>query len=178
MSYQGSLATEHNKNVIKCLGGCMGGCMVVILLVFLVFDIVGLSIGTSHPNATCYASQNIMSLSSWLVLVCSVATAVTVILIFLIIIGLCGFCTDNGGSAILASIPGMILLALSAIFGFIMNIIGIIELAYQFPSCNHEVQSVCVMVIIIVVINTMGFVGSCCGGASGNVNKNSGYTAV
>ena len=175
MSYQGNLATGNNKNVIKCLTGCMGGCMIVVLLIFLVFDIVGLSIGYSHQNATCYVNQNIMSLSSWLMLVCTVATVVTVIMIILILVGLCGFCKDDGCSMISSGMLSIVIMVLSAIFSFIMNVIGIIELAYQFPSCNHEVQSVCVMVIITIVINTMSFVGSCCGS---NTSVKSDYTAV
>jgi len=159
--FQSSNSESRFSSDSVCIGSCSVCCIVTTLLMIFAFNTTGLVIGLAQPNATCYENQNIMSLSHWLVLVTSISMASGGSLILLILLGLCSMATNNI-FAVLSSIPLVIFLVFSGLFSFIMNIIGIIELSYQFPSCKNEAHSICVMVIIIVVINTMSIYNSCC----------------
>ena len=150
---------KSKQSLLCCIGTCSVCCIVVSLLFVVAFNVGGLIVGLSHQNATCYADQNIMSLSFWLVFVTSVSIAS---LGLVLLVALCGFCgiVFKNAIVLLSSIPVIILIGCSSIFSFIMNIIGIVELVYQFPSCKNEVQPVCIAVIIIVVVNTLGIYNS------------------
>lgn len=154
---------------------CVWCCMLVITSIIVIFDIVGLAIGKTFPNATCYVNQNTMSLSLWLVVVCSAAIIVIGLIILVSIFALCGLFTHSLGK-VLAKVPCVIFLGCVSAFNCIMNIIGMIELWHQFPSCSNEVTSVSIMSIIIVIFNILFWLGTCFGISYGaNSNKKGEY---
>ena len=179
MSYQGNLATENNKGMLRCFGGCVTCMLSTILFIVFIFNAVGLAIGASNQNATCYVNQNTISLSLWLIVTCSVAMVVIAILFILVIVVTCEIFNNDGMSAFCATIPGILLLGCSTLFSIAMVIVGIIELHYQFASCIHEVKSICVMTIIVVIANLMFVFTKCCviSGKAG-ISKTSGYAEV
>jgi len=182
MSYQtfsqkSQQLTNHydaKNNIIKFLGGSIGCCAGFVFLVIFAFNVTGLIIGQMNSNATCFEEQNLLSLSEWLILTTSVAIGSQGVLLLVGILLMLSF-TDANTTALFSSLPFIFLLVCKSLFSFIMNVIGIIELAYQFEGCKHEVQNVCIMVITIVVVNTMFTIGSCC---SFSVKTKSGYTQV
>jgi hypothetical protein len=132
------------------------------LLIPLSFNAVGLQIGQTYQNATCYNEKNIISLSSWLILVTLMALISGSIIILLILLSILFFVNGNR-FLLLLSIPCIIFIGSAWLFSFVMNIIGIVELTYQFPTCKHEVPAVCTTIIVIIVVNTMTLVGGGCG---------------
>lgn len=146
---------NDRKNGILGCGIC---CIIVILLICVSFNVGGLYVGVTNQNATCYANQNIISLSKWLILENSVAVVSAALYLLLLALVMC---TDPGAAC------GMIfILIISGIFYIIMLIIAIVELAYQFPSCKSEVPAVCAMVIVSVIISLLFTISS-----SNNKNK-------
>ncbi len=152
--------TPHKQTICALI------CVMICLLPSFVADGVGLYIGVNNSNATCYDNQNIISLSRWLV----VSTSVCIVIISILMTGLTAIIflklineiNENAIITVLivfASIFNSILLLTLTLFNFIMLIIGIVELAHQFPSCNSEVNSVTTMVIVIMVFNFMAFSG-------------------
>lgn len=124
-------------------------CYIIILLFIFSFNLTGLILGVTHNNATCYENKNIISLSDWLISTTSIATLSQICqLIFLYVI-------NNT-----LKMPLAIFIVLSSVFSFIMAIIGIIELGYQYPTCKSEVLSIGVMIIIILIINLTGLFSS------------------
>ncbi len=141
-------------------------CVMICLLPSLVADGVGLYIGVNNSNATCYDNQNIISLSNWLIVSTSVCIAIICVLmtgltvkIFLKLINEIDEKIVITVLIVIASIFNSIMLLILTLFNFIMLIIGIVELVRQFPSCNLEVYSVTVMVIVVMVFNCMAFCG-------------------
>jgi hypothetical protein len=116
----------------------------------LAFDAVGLHLGVKYQNATCYSEQAIMSLSTWLIMVCTLA-------IFMFLLAFCMYVFSLKNYCFACS--GLTLIAILYLTSFVMYIIGIIELAYQFPGCKNEVKSVCIMTIIILIVNIMAKIG-------------------
>lgn len=150
---------KSKQSMLYCIGTCSVCCIMISLSFVFAFNITGLVIGLSHQNATCYENQNLMSLSFWLELVTSVSMASIGLILLAALCGVCGMVTKNA-IVLLSSIPVIILIGFTSLFSFIMNIIGIVELVYQFPSCKNEVQPVCIMVIIIIVVNTLNIYNS------------------
>ena len=137
-----------------CFGYCAVSCLSIVLLTCIAVDISGLAIGLSYSNATCYANQVIMPLSSWLIGVCSVGIAIGCISFIIMILASCKlFANDtiDGLMVVIRSMPGIVFLGFAMAFKLIMNIIGMIELSYQFPSCKNEVYSVCAIMVIIII---------------------------
>ncbi len=128
-----------------------------------VADGVGLYIGVNNSNATCYDNQNIISLSNWLI----VSTSVCIVIICVLMTGLTAkivlkMMDENVAITVLIAITSIfnsLIIMILTLFNFIMLIIGIVELAHQFPSCQSEVYSVTTMVIVIMVFNCMAFSG-------------------
>jgi|688.fasta_scaffold227175_2 hypothetical protein len=130
-----------------------------ILITGLIFDILGLIIGSNYQNAICYKEKYMLSLSSWLVTITSISI-LTFILVFLtIILTIYNIITDRKITHNYYMIT-TVLVIISIIFLLIMNIIGIIEIIYQFDACKYEVEYVCIIILIILCINFMGAVCS------------------
>lgn len=152
--------TFAKKNfAIGCMGTC---CILIIFMPILGFDIFGLITGTKYQDAQCYSNKNVLSLATWLILV-NIVSIITIALIFMV--AAITFCVMSTGSntGIFTSIPIVILILMASIFSFVMNIVGIIELVYQFEPCKKEVNIVCVTVLITVILNSLGSFGSCYG---------------
>jgi len=137
---------------------CVLTLVICVLLISLSLNGTALHVGLTYNNATCYENKFIMSLSSWLIATTSVAiTGASILGIYAFIQLFCG----NEKIMAYGCITITIWVVISGLYCFIMNIIGIIELSYQFNACHNEVKYVAVMVIIIIVINTMSFLGFC-----------------
>lgn len=151
MRFEYTEIADKNKQVSYGVFGCNVCCFIVIMSICASFNIAGLCVGAVNQNATCYEHKNIITLSSWLILKDSVAVVIVLMFIMSLVIAPCG---EIGRMCSVCGIVGTVLLWwASGIFYFIMTIIGIVELTYQYPTCNTEVSSVCTMVIISIVIS-------------------------
>lgn len=90
-------------------------------------------------------------------------------------IGFIGFVTYNDIG--IYSPPTYIFMCMASIAYIPMNIIGIIELAYQFPGCKHEIKNICILVVVNLIINLMGKIGFYVFGCV-YVNRRQGYVQV
>ncbi len=118
------------------------------VLIWLILNItlnaIGLAVSLDNPNVSCYANKAIASLSEWLQLI----TVITLIYFgfLLLVILLCLVIEIDNIYAFVLGAPYLI-------FYFIITIIGINELLYQYSSCKNEIQRICAMVIVIVICN-------------------------
>lgn len=124
---------------------CGQGCIIVFIIISMIFNAAGLYIGLTNQDAICYANENIISLSSWLILENSVGLFSGFLILIMLIVSMCGKYQTIYGIIFVCIISGM--------FFFSMTIIGIIELVYQYPTCSHEVSIVCGMIIASIVLN-------------------------
>lgn len=113
-----------------------------------IFNIIGFSVGVHYQNATCYADAHSLPLSTWLI----AETSVTLIaVIFGFVILLCKYYSNKAIYCTL--IPYMCIIIMIMIVSIVLNIMGIVEIGYQFKDCVGEVNSVAVISIIVVVVN-------------------------
>ena len=157
MDDYGTIHRNDFRDSIKNKNGALIGyvsCIgIVILLSCVSFNIGGLYVGSIHQNASCYENKNMMSLATWLISVNTVAIISGFIVAMAFIFMMCGH--DSNSRGIVFVFLGVGLCIGTAVYFFIMVIIGIIELSYQFPSCKNEVGVVCGMVIASIVINLL-----------------------
>jgi hypothetical protein len=127
-------------------------CITVIILLYLSLNVAGFVVGAINQNATCYQDKYNISLAQWLILENSVA----IVSAFLYLISLVLFSLGYYESMFAL----FIFIISSGFFFFVMLISGIIELAHQFPSCKSEIESVCGMVILNIVLSLIYTVSS------------------
>ena len=139
------------------LSRCNLVTLFVISVIAFVFNIMGLVVGIQNQYVPCYENKNIMSLSLWLILACSVAIISSVLISIMVCVMGC-YPNKNDVHVISSNIPFIIWMFCAGLYGVAMTIIGIIELTYQYESCKYDVQFVCVMIISAVTINCIGFV--------------------
>jgi hypothetical protein len=164
-TYNTFLSNDNdNSNLGKNLSSvqiCGLMFMLIMSIITLSINGVGLYIGNTHNNATCYENKKEISLSYWLVLTTTVSIITGSIIIFTITIQLICYMIDvNAVNTIW--LPAIIVMLISSLFSFVMLIYGIIELSYQYPSCHTEVYNVTTMIIVIVVMNCIHFLSICC----------------
>ncbi len=137
---------------------CILTFVIGLLLIQLATNAIGLHIGVTYNNATCYEDKFVMSLSSWLTITTSVAiTGTSLMIIFSLIQFFCG----NEKTILYGCISFAVYSVIVSLFYSIMTIIGIIELSFQFAPCHTEVKYVTVMTIIIVVVNLLSILSAC-----------------
>jgi hypothetical protein len=160
MSYQENKNTDISVSEIK-QNICVWSCVLGITLMITILDIFGLAIGKTYPNAECYTNQNTMSLSSWLVTVCSAGIIVTGIIFLVSVFALCGLFTHNDIGTVVMRLPCIIFFGCVSAFNCIMNIIGMIELWDQFSLCNSEVPPIGGIAVTIVIVNLIFWLCTC-----------------
>lgn len=117
----------------------------------------GLYIGIIHQNATCYNDAILLSLSHWLIL----STGTCVVTNVVMLIGLlCVWTIDNLILLAIYTNLSLIISYFNIFFLLTMDIIGIIEIGYQFEDCRHEKKLVCILHFCIIIINTINFLSS------------------
>ncbi len=146
----------HNQTSI--MQSCMITFVIGLLLIQLLINAIGLHIGVTYNNATCYEDKFAISLSLWLIVTTSVAVTSTCLQL---IVSLIQYFCGNEKTLIYSSISYAIYTVIISLYYFVMTIIGIIELSYQFTLCHKEVQYVTVMTIIIVVVNLLSILSVC-----------------
>ena len=135
---------EENRVGSLACGIC---CITVMILIFSSLNVAGLIVGSVNQNATCYQDKYVMSLAQWLIIENSVAIVSSFLyLIFLVVMA--SGCNEMIFGIALVLIP-------TAFFFLVMLILGIIELAYQFPTCKSEIGSVCGMMILSIVLSLL-----------------------
>lgn len=117
----------------------------------------GLYIGIMQQNATCYDNAVILSLSHWLIL----STGTCVVTNAIMLIGLlCVWTIDNLILLAIYTNLSLIISYINIFFLLTMNIIGGLEIGYQFEDCKHEKIIVCIVHLGIIIINTINFLSS------------------
>jgi len=111
------------------------------------FDIAGLSIAFTNNNATQYEHKIVMSLNIWLSIVSGTSMS------FIILLFLTGMMLCACGTSL--HMIGAVYMTYSFCFGIFVicfDVIGIIELVYQFSDAPGKV---CVMVIIMLFVKSI-----------------------
>lgn len=139
--------------------------LLALMLSFLALNIWGFVIGVHNVTSQCYETQNIISLGLWLIISCSVAMISNACMILICKCILLKMCMGSEDKTIkmseTATCVSAIAYCIFGIFGIIMTIIGIVELAYQYEACRFEVPYVCTIIIVIVTVNMCSFVFGC-----------------
>lgn len=136
-------------------------CMFIFTLMIIAFNGAALYFSLLNNEAVCYENKYTMSLSLWLIIGTSVCiTYQSISLIYLTVRYLNSDINLFKINFLDISIF-FIYKLLSSIFIFIMLILGIIELTFQYDSCKIEVYTITTMTIIIIIINCLNFVNLC-----------------
>lgn len=138
-----------------CICGSCCLCMcVTVLLFFFGMDSLGFAIGVTYSNATCYQTHLMMPLNLWLELYCSI-TILSLLVTLMVMAIMCYFCIDiTCSDSMVSNIFSIIAMCFYIIFMIVANIIGVIELKYQFDHCIKQVPVVCSWVIVLIIIKS------------------------
>lgn len=136
-----------------CCEFLLGICNYCIIMVFLVgafiFNVVNVGIGMSYPNATCYETQNLVSLSTWI-------QVINLVTLFCVLVTFIAFVlTINRKHAFncWTALPYVGMISMPLIASICLNIIGIIEIGHQYYFCVKEVPKVAALSIATVIVN-------------------------
>jgi len=135
---------------------------ITLLILCLISNICGFIVGVKYNMADCYKDKYIMPLTSWLIMM-SLFVIINA-LIYGVYSGFINYCIHNGVDEtecceiIIWLICVLIQIIIIGLCGITMIVIGMIELSYQYTSCNKEVSPVTIMTIIIIILNWFSYI--------------------
>jgi len=151
---------DHQKFLNNTITGCFS-CIFIFTLIIIAFNSTALYLAISNNEAVCYENKYIMSLSLWLIIGTSVCIIYQSTSLIYLTVKYLNSSLNLFKINFLEFSVFLIYKLLSSIFIFIMLILGIMELTFQYESCKIEVNSITTMTIIIVIINCLNFVSLC-----------------
>lgn len=125
---------------------------ILFLLYACFFNAFCVKIAYANIDAPCFENKYLMSLSFWIV--CTCTFAITCIILMITIHVVSYYKTISEPITIITSVPCLAIIYLFAFHAFVMNVIGITELIYQFMACGQEVTIICAMVVVIILTNS------------------------
>jgi hypothetical protein len=155
---------NYEEDIPKFSNNYMTGffsCMFIFTLMIIAFNSAALYFALLNNEAVCYENKYTMSLSLWLIIGTSVCITYQSISLIYLTMRYLNSDINLFNINFLDISLFFIYKLLSSIFIFIMLILGIIELTFQYDSCKKEVYPVTTMTIIIIVINCLNFVSLC-----------------
>jgi len=144
---------------------CTMTCALIIYIIFLLFNvgfhIVEIIIAFHYQHASCYESKHILSLSEWVFMNSFPSLIWLVVMIIAVGCIMRNAAHNNKEQLIGWSCFLTIGILLVVIYYIIVTILGIIELSYQFESCQQDTRIMNIFVIINIVLNLISF-GTVC----------------